>query len=350
MSWFRAADGMVRKATFLGAYRKGRSEGMGHSAAIEYAKKVNDDVNFDYSVADSPSFMRRTGPIGTLAFQFKKYPVKMMELALPGLGKLNGVQSARFWAFQLAMSGLFGLPAFDLIKNLLKSLFGKDLELETKKVIGESSLPTPIKKTLLYGALSNAGIDIGRRVGMGDFIPSDYRDFTGPALSTIWNVVEAMPKIFTDANFMDTIEAISPGAANPIKEFLTGETRDKRRGRTRFKYETGVEKGARALGFRPTREAVEGDAVRLANYEQAEKSERETAAIDDFIRAYEKKGAPEYQRARKRLSELKITPRRVLEEIKKRKAGSEYERKMRESRTRSGAERRKILQGYGSMR
>jgi hypothetical protein len=69
----------------------------------------------------------------------------------------------------LALSGLFGLPGFDLLKNWIKSMFGeKDVELELKSLIGKSNLPAAAKRTILYGALSNLGIDVGRRVGMGE--------------------------------------------------------------------------------------------------------------------------------------------------------------------------------------
>ncbi|MDR1378337.1 MAG: hypothetical protein LBJ36_04735 [Synergistaceae bacterium] len=245
MALFRYADGMVRKATLIGAYRKGIDEGMSRAEAIEYAKKINEDVNFNYSVADTPDLFRRAGPLGTLLLQFKKYGVKQAELALPGFGKLKGKQMARFWALQLALSGLVGLPAFDLIKNIWKYFFDDDVELELKSLVGKSGLPAPVKRTVLYGALSNAGIDIGRRVGMGDFVPSSMGDFAGPTLSTVDQVARAFPKIFTDGNFIDTLEALSPGIANPVKAFMTGEMTDKRRGRTRFKYETTMKRPAR---------------------------------------------------------------------------------------------------------
>ncbi|GHT01667.1 hypothetical protein AGMMS50276_30170 [Synergistales bacterium] len=119
---FRLADGYVRKVTAIGAYRKGVSRGMSHEAAIEYAKKVNDDVNFDYSVADAPDFIRRSGPLGTLLFQFKKYPTKMMELAFPGYGKLKGMEQVKFWIPALALSGVFGLPGMELFKNQCQQL------------------------------------------------------------------------------------------------------------------------------------------------------------------------------------------------------------------------------------
>lgn len=337
MMAFRLVDGMARKVTLIGAYRKALSEGKNRAAAIEYAKQVNDDVNFDYSVADAPNFIRRTGPIGTLLFQFKKFPVKMLELALPGVGKLKGWEQARFWAPMVVLSGVFGLPGFDLLKDWLKSIFGKDLELETKKLVAESSLPEPVKRTILYGALSNLGIDVGRRAGMGDFFPSELKDLTGPAAATAARVVESLPKIFDDGNFMDLIEGISPGLANPIKAVM-GEMRDRRRDRVAFRYKTPGERIARATGARPIREAIENDAMRIARHEQQKRSAAEADAIDDFIRAREDSDARALDRARARLRELRITPDRIRSEMIRRRSpnGGEstaYERAMRGART-----------------
>ena len=353
MMAFRLVDGMARKVTLIGAYRKALSQGMNRSAAIEYAKQVNDDVNFDYSVADAPNFIRRTGPIGTLLFQFKKFPVKMLELALPGVGKLKGMEQVRFWAPMVVLSGVFGLPGFDWLKDWLKSIFGKDLELETKKLVAESSLPESVKRTILYGALSNLGIDVGRRAGMGDFFPSELEDLTGPAAATIGRVVESLPKIFDDGNFMDTIEALSPGLANPIKAVM-GETRDRRRDRVAFRYETMGERVARATGARPIREAIENDAVRIARYDQQKRSAAEADAIDDFLRVVNTPGTPKYEAARKRLAELRIAPERVRAEGMRRRGanGGEstaYERAMRGVRTPRRHEDYRSMQNYAGM-
>ena len=353
MMAFRLVDGMARKVTLIGAYRKALSQGMNRAAAIEYAKQVNDDVNFDYSVADAPNLIRRTGPIGTLLFQFKKFPVKMMELALPGVGKLKGWEQVRFWAPMVALSGVFGLPGFDWLKDWLKSIFGKDLELETKKLIAESSLPEPVKRTILYGALSNLGVDVGRRAGMGDFFPSELKDLTGPAAATAARVVESLPKIFDDGNFMDTIEALSPGLANPIKAVM-GEARDRRRGRVAFRYETPGERIARATGARPIREAIENDAVRIARYEQQKRSAAEADAIDDFIRAREDSDASALDRAQDRLRKLRITPDRIRAEMIRRRSpdGGEstaYERAMRGARTPRRIQDYRAMENYAAM-
>ena len=341
MGMFRWADGAVRKVTFLGAYRKGRAEGMSHAEAVEYGKEINDLVNFDYSVADAPNFMRRTGPVGTVALQFKKFPVKMLEFA----GGLKGMENVKFWVPMLALSGLLGVPGFELLKEFVKWLTGTDVELEMKKFVGESDLPAPVKRTLLYGGLSNVGVDVGRRAGMGDFIPSQGSDFLGPTVSTLWRVI---PRIFDDGNFYDTLDAISPGLSNPIKAFRG--TKDKR-GREKFTPDTAGEKAARFLGARPLREAIESDAVRLANYETQKRSNEETAAIDDYLDAREryKPGDPEYKAALARINKLGINQSRILAEYKKRKGGSAFERKMKEGKNRKARERRESMSGYAEM-
>jgi hypothetical protein len=344
MGMFRTADEMTRKTTFLGAYRKAVSEGESHAAAMEYAKKVNNDVNYDYSIADTPNFMRRSGPIGTLAFQFKKYPIKTMEL----FSKLDTKQKTGYAARFILLSGILGLPGLDWLKDFIKSVWGPDIELEVKRLVSESPLPAPVKRTVLYGALSNAGVDVGRRVGLADAFPSEFKDLTGPAAATIARVIKSMPAIFDDGNFLDTIDAISPGLSNPLKA-LYGETRDQR-GRTRFKYEGAAEKAQRALGFRPMREALESDAIRIANYEQAKRSEIETAAIDRYIEAYgEARGTPEYQEAKRRMAELGIDFDRAFAEMKKRRQGSAFERKMKEGKTRKADEKRQFMSSYGGM-
>jgi hypothetical protein len=344
MVLFRTADGMVRKATFLGAYRKAISEGQNHAAAMEYAKEINDRVNYDYSIADTPNFMRRTGPIGTLLFQFKKYPIKTMEL----FASMTPKQKISYAAHFIAMSGFLGLPAFDWLKRFIEWIWDYDIELEVKKLVSESPLPAAAKRTILYGIAANAGVDIGRRVGLADAFPSELKDLTGPAAATIARVVKSLPQI-SEGNFLDTIDAISPGLSNPLKA-LYGETKDQR-GRTRFRYEGAKEKTERALGFRPVREAIESDAVRIANYETQKRSAEETAAIDAYIDARERysPGDPEYKTAVGRLRKLRIKQSRVVAEMKKRRGGSAFERKMKEGKSQKARERREDMKDYSGM-
>ena len=76
MYLFRLSDTYTRAVTLLTAYNKALDEGMTKQEAIEYAKEINDKVNFDYSIADSPGIFRAFGPLSKVLLQFKKYPVK----------------------------------------------------------------------------------------------------------------------------------------------------------------------------------------------------------------------------------------------------------------------------------
>ena len=152
---------------------------------------------------------------------------------------------------------------------------------------------------------------------------------------------------------MDTIEALSPGLANPIKAYM-GETRDRRRDRVAFRYKTTGERVARATGARPIREAIENDAVRIARYDQQKRSAAEADAIDDFLRVVNEPGTPKYEKARRRLAELRITPDRVRAEGMRRRGanGGEstaYERAMRGARTPRRYEDYTAMQNYAGM-
>lgn len=133
-----------------------------------------------------------------------------------------------------------------------------------------------------------------------------------------------------------------------------GEARDRRRGRVAFRYETPGERIARATGARPIREAIENDAVRIARYEQQERSAAEADAIDDFIRAREDSNAKALDRAQDRLRKLRITPDRIRAEMIRRRSpdGGEstaYERTIRGARTPRRIQDYRAMENYAAM-
>ncbi len=78
----------------------------------------------------------------------------------------------------------------------------------------------------------------------------------------------------------------------------------------------------------------------------------ERDAIDSFVELYleEKQGTPEYQAAKKRLGELRISNSRVNAEIEKRMQGSEYQRKLRsQPKTPAGRNRRTVMESYAGL-
>lgn len=349
---FTFMDGMCRKTTVLAAYRQATRKGMSHEEAIAFARETNDRTNFDYSVADAPNFLRRSGPLGQVLFQFKKFGVKQLEFAL-GLKTVG--ERTRFWVPMIALSGLFGLPGTDLLVSLFRALFDRDPQLEINAWLAKNSswISEPVRRTIQYGLLSNVGIDMSRRVGMGDVIPNQLSDLLGPAVGTVARMggpaAILAGKLFGmdgdgTAALLNALEALSPGLSNPIKALL-GEVADKNRGRLRFSY-SGGERFVRAMGFRPTREAVESDAVRTARYVEQQRGDRERAAIDEYARARERNDDVGAARALEKVRALRIEPRRLIEELRMRRRGTAYDRMVQDLRSPRRREARDVLLNF----
>ncbi len=295
-AFFQGAERILRQTAVLGAYHKylAKNPGKGKEA-LAYAKQVNNRANYDYSIVDTPSFIRRTGPLGQILFQFKKYPVKTLEL----VASLKGAEHARFWIPLFLMAGYFAFPGMDALKRLLKSLFDFDMELEMKKHLlgwaGKSKERLAVAKTIMYGAFSQeklGGVDISRRIGHGDFIPSEIDDLFGPALSTAVRTVQLASR----GEWVAMLKAMATAPGNIVEAMTSdGQITDPwRRGRLSARLGTG-ELVAKGLGFRPTREALEADVSRIIEYETRQVTMARQRVVDHIIRA-----AQEGERARAR--------------------------------------------------
>ncbi len=316
---FMAAEFELRATAGLGAYYKGLSEGMTKPEAIQYAKQVNTRANFDYSIADAPSFIRQSGPVGQVLFQFKKFPVKAMEF----MSELKGAEHARFWIPFVTIAGLYGFPGMEAMKNAVKSMFDIDLELESKDYFirwaGDDPEKKAIAKTIMYGAFANdelGGIDLSRRIGGGDFIPSRGSDLLGPFFSS---GIRAM-QMASEEEWADMVRQITttPGniaiALKNDGEIFSPWERD--RMVVKLNPREQVLKG---LGFTSTRERIERDVPRIMRYNERKQRDAEQDAIDAFIKVYEEGDEVAIDEAIKELAELGVTSRRIKEEMAKKK-------------------------------
>ncbi len=148
MGLFRATEQLVRRATVLAAYEKGKKLGKSHKEAIQYAKEVNQKANFEYGVQDAPNVFRRGSVFSQLLLQFKKYGVKQLELMgemiwgkdLSITQKLFG-----FWLPYIVLCGLWQMPFTGVVEDLLKLFFGDkvSLELAYKKWVYEKADEQP---------------------------------------------------------------------------------------------------------------------------------------------------------------------------------------------------------------
>lgn len=308
---FTKADSLMRKAAILGAYYQGvqekgmkpEHEGEISRKAIEYAKDVNYDANFDYSTAAAPGAMRAGSVLTQQLFQFQKYPIMQFEFFWNNVVHAkDNKQRARFLVPYLLLSGAVGaVPFGGLINALASTLAGvggdddNDLAEEVKAEMMKWAGTDPIKRrlvnTVLYGILANANINISERVGMSNAFSGEYYGnkpqssagalvqlFGGPLVSTIYNVA----KQAANHNPIETIKAVSPSLGN-ILQAIVGETRTTHH-RVGTVYEDAYSRVMHALGFRSVDETNNSFVNSYLYNQQKQEREDRKDAMDAYIR------------------------------------------------------------------
>lgn len=312
MILFKAVERLSRCATILAAYRKARNVlNKNHDDAVKYARDINRKANFDYGVNDAPNVFRRGSIISQVLFQFMKYPIKQFELMrdfIPFNGKKDATwqQKATFWGGWIFFAGAFGLPAEDLLWALVglisEPVFGVSPKQAVRQFLLEASkdasLPERLAiRTLLYGGLSNVGIDISSRVGMADIIPGlgeDYNKDANPIIKVAEKFGGAtggtIAQFYLNATKGDKLgmlRSISPGAYNMYTAAI-GESKDGR-GRITTKYDDAMSRIIRGMGFKSTNEAIDTELGSLKYYNMNKTSKEKQNAIDDYLDAEERK-------------------------------------------------------------
>ena len=302
-------------ATTFAAYEKALADGKTRPEAIAYAKEVNRKANFSYGVEDAPNMFRRTGPIGKIALQFQKYPVKQLEVMADMLSsKTTKEQKAAFWLPYFFAVGLMGfIPAGGWLDDLVKKLSGyspKDLVQSTAmKWAGNDATKKEIAKVAMYGAGAIANIDTSKRAGLTDLMPQDFTSFIiGPTGSTIRNTFNYA----TDGEYANALRSVSPGVYNIYAAAIAGESKGKR-GRTNTVYEDAWDIIIRGAGFKSVDEAVQVDIKQILNNEQTRYTKERQKNIDALVED------PYDKDAQKRARELGITGEQVRNERKKKK-------------------------------
>lgn len=315
MILFKTSEGIVRRGTVLAAFDEAKARGMSYDEAIKYAKEVNRKANFEYGVQDAPNIFRRGTFISQLIGQFKKYPIKQLEVMkdmAPFLGKTTSKkQKAVFWGTYFAMAGLFQMPFANIVGLLVLALTGDDPQKEAKKYILQFANEHPDLKWLckiaLYGIGSGVNVDVSSRVGMGDAIPDSWSSILGPTVSTLWNVAKSM---YAGDAWEKQVRNISPGLGNLI---LAAEGRSiGKRGRTNAEYTSTCQRLLRGMGFNSTEESDAWLIQFILSNERNKKQSKEQELIDEFL-------ANETAENAAKLKEAGISKKRVQEERKKKK-------------------------------
>lgn len=286
MILFKTSEGIVRRGTVLAAFDAAKARGMSYDEAIKYAKEVNRKANFEYGVQDAPNIFRRGSIFAQLMLQFKKYPIKQLEVMkdmTPFLGKTTSKkQKAVFWGTYFAMAGLFQIPFANIVGLMVLGLTGDDPEKEAKKYILQFANEHPDLKWLckiaLYGVGSGVNVDVSSRVGMGDAIPDRWSSMLGPTASTFWNVAKSM---YAGDAWEKQIRNISPGLGNLI---LAAEGRSiGKRGRTNAEYTSAYQRLLRGMGFNSTEESDAWLVQSILSNERSGKQTEKQALIDEYL-------------------------------------------------------------------
>ncbi len=280
---FTMADSLMRKAAILGAYYQGVTEkGMKpepgktiSKKAMQYAKEVNFDANFDYSNVATPGVMRAGSVLTQQMFQFQKYPIMQLEFIWNNVVHAeNNAQRARFLVPYMLLAGAAGaLPFGDLLNEFFSFLFGiytgKDENLADEckaammKWAGNDPASKKLVETVIYGIPALAGIDISGRVGMSGAFSGKYygtapssaagaiaNALGGPVLGTAFNTIDQLH----NGNPAEAIKAISPALGNMIQAWVNGASYGTHH-RVNSVYEDGFAKVIHGLGFRSTDES-----------------------------------------------------------------------------------------------
>jgi hypothetical protein len=351
---FTKADSLMRKAAILGAYYQGvqekgmkpEHEGEISRKAIEYAKDVNYDANFDYSTAAAPGAMRAGSVLTQQLFQFQKYPIMQFEFFWNNVVHAeNNKQRARFLVPYLLMSGAVGAVPFGaLINAVASSLVGaggdddndlaEEIKAEMMKWAGTDPMKRRLVNTVLYGILANANINISERVGMSNAFSGEYYGnkpessagallqlFGGPLVSTVYNVATQIG----NHNPIETIKAVSPSLGNMLQA-VVGETRTTHH-RVGTVYEDMYSRVMHGLGFRSVDETNNSFVNSYLYKQQKQAQEDRKDAMDAYIRNPSSEN-------RQRMTSLGVTDK-TFKTYKENANKSSKERSQSEKKTKS---------------
>ena len=344
---FTWSEQKVRQITALMALGKAKQEGMSYAQAVKLARDTNDEANFDYGVNNAPLFIRAGGPVTQMMFQFMKFPVNQISFMMNTARNGTNEQRARLM-IPIIMAGAYGVPGWAAIicpflAAMLAAACGDDYEdpeLYLKKKCYEWADGDPFWTGFVqvgfHGLPALANMDIGRRMGVGDFggdvsrtirgqkYGYDFNDFYTSVLGgiTLQSILQAKKQL-DYGNDIEAIKAMSPALGN-IAQAIVGERRTTR-GRLAATYNSTSTRVMKALGFKPLDETVETEKARMIQEERSIKRASDAKLIDAYIRALEVKDEDRMQELLTELKNRKITAKRVNSEIK-RKRLSQLER------------------------
>lgn len=228
-------EALNRIVSALAAYRLS-------GGSVEYAGKVIDRTQGNYSSTNAPRFFAANGAT-KLITQFRKY--QLIQLSLIGrllhtsfagasADEKLAARKAFAWMFaqHLAVTGLKGAPLAAVGMMLAAAIGGdddKDWERNLRRWIGDDDVAT----VLIRGIPAGLGLDVSERIGMSNTfsllpfaeMPADRTGYEkaaasalGPASALVGNAFDAWGKM-RNGQYRKAVELLSPSL---IKNSLQG--------------------------------------------------------------------------------------------------------------------------------
>jgi GGDEF domain-containing protein len=260
MGWmFHHGERMNREITLMAAYDLAlQGDINNHLAAMDYARKVNNDAHGDYSTENAARIFR--GPVAGVVMQYKKYPQAMLYLwgktaadAFSGWKKMpettdeekaakaeaketaqNAARSLMaLFAMQGAAAGLFGMPlmgAISMVINVIGNAASDDDEpwdIEKELRVGLTELGGETFATAMIKGLGNAltPVNLASRMNLSNvFFQEPLKDLEGKDAATEYLSQVAGPfggmikkiadgaKMMADGEVLRGVESATPKA------------------------------------------------------------------------------------------------------------------------------------------
>ena len=265
---------------------------------------------------------------------FRKYPVKELEMMAemaPWSNRSTMAQKARFWGTYFMLAGLFGFPGADYLDELLEQLLGYKPSVLAKAWLFKTFGDSKLTRALAYGMGGAAGVDVSRRVGLADVVPSEdslWKLVGGPTGSTITQFVTAA----ANGDGAGVVKAWSPALGHAVDAWRGYRTNTK--GQVAARYE-GLDRVLKATGFRPVEEAITGD-MQSAVYAERTRYRNERAAVMRRVAEKQLNGEQLTKEDYDDLRRLKVTGKQLMDA--RRKMGMTNKERIQDSLTRRDRE------------
>lgn len=340
---FGLAEVMNRKIAFISAYSLAREKGS--TDPYGFARQIVNDSQFLTNKGNNPVWAR--GPIGAVAFQFRKFAVQYLEnlVRMWGAGANGKIAVAQSLAILWLLAGLGGMPGGDDLDDLIDGLM--------QRVFNKSFSSKQAKKEFFAGILGDAGaefvlngisglpgspIDVSGRLGMGNLLPAtglavvkqnyarDVQEFAGAAGAMAGRALQGADAL-TKGEVGHAVEGVLPmAAANVVKAVdmaVMGQYRDMH-GRKVIDT-TMAEAVLKGIGFQPSSVKNVQDATRTQQELIALNKQRETEIADLWARGRIEKKPDLIEDAKRQLKEwnaqngaspIEISPSQINDRVK----------------------------------